>query len=188
MNAKAPFFFLLFLCIIGSMHLSAQCKLILEYDEAGNRIYRGHGSDGNADLAVTLTFLPTNINGPTTIFFTIQISEIENNCALGEISVIFTKDARLSFTYDQSLINYGPFALDNPKWEYDGTSFPSFHFFKSNVSIGPGQANKFGFEATYDPQQTSGEVSYTITILSGSGGEINFSNNIDSETLFYQSN
>ncbi len=168
--------------------INAQCKLILEYDEAGNRVYRGHGSTEAADLTITLTLIPTNINGPTTLFFRAQVSEIAGNCAVGDITVVTSDDSKFTFTYDPSLINYGPFSLNNPDWEHDATSYPGLHLYKNSQNLAAGATSSFGIEGVYDPQGTSGVTPFTFTIIVGSGGETNGNNNNDAERLIFQSN
>jgi len=81
----------------------------------------------------------------------------------------------------------GSFVIENPQWTYDGTN-SSFHFWTRDISIAANGSSTFGFEAVYDPQNSSGIVNYTVTILLGSGGEVNGDNNIDSETILYFTN
>jgi len=142
---------------------------------------------GVPDITPVITFIPTNVNGVTDMFFTIKVQELLFEDTDGLITLIFPVDSRLTFTYDQSLTNFGPFSLDNPEWTYDGSN-PSFHVWTSNTVIPGGSSSILGFEAVYDPQNTTGEVPFTVTIITGSGSEVNDANNIDAETLDYFSN
>ncbi len=143
-------------------------------------------SDNVPDLSAIMTFLPTTSNGITDMAWTVRVQELDNQQTNGTVTVIMGRDARLSFTYDPSLTQIGPFTIDNPSWTYDDSN-SSFHIWTSNVSIDALDNSSFGFEASYDPQGTSGTTTYTMTILSGSGGELNGLNNADAETLLYQS-
>jgi len=176
---------LLLFCLFETVSF-AQCKLIIEYDVAGNRISRGMSGDGK-DLAPSFTLLPTIAHGVTDMGFHIQIQEVDGGCGSGTTTVIIPKDARLSFTYDSNLTSMGPWSLDNSSWTYDGTN-GSFHIWTTDESIDNNSSLSFGFNAQYDPQNTTGINSISVTILTGSGGETDGSNNSDAETLIFHSN
>jgi len=139
------------------------------------------------DLSNVLTFLPTGTTGVTDMAWSIRVQELEDFPTSGVVTIILAKDERLTFSYDPSLTTLGPFDLSNSDWVYDGSN-SSFHIWTSNLSIEALGNSSFGFEATYDPQGTSGSSTYTVTIVSGSGGELNGANNADAETIIYQSN
>jgi len=149
------------------------------------------GIDGYApgvpDITPIITFVPTNVNGVTDMAFTIKTQELIDVPTNGEITLILPKDDRLTFSYNPEASNIGPFAVENSKWDYDGSN-GSFHIWKTTSVIEALSASTFGFFATYNPQMTTGEVTFTVTILTGSGAENNFLNNIDAETLDYFSN
>jgi len=166
---------------------TSQCKLVISYDQAGNRIFKGLESDNPADLTTSVTVLPTIATGITTNYWQIKIQEVAGECSSGEIMVVMPKDPRLTFTYDPTLTTVAIFSVDNSNWTYDNSN-QFFHIWRSNDSIEASSSSKFGMVAQYDPQATSGSVSYAITIVSGSGGEVNSSNNIDVETILYHSN
>lgn len=143
-------------------------------------------SENVPDLSSVITFLPTSADGITTMAWTARFQELDNQPTSGTITAILPKDGRLNFTYDPSLTVIGPFGLNNADWSYDGSN-ASFHIWTSNVSIDALGISSFGFEGVYDPQGTSGQTTFTITLLSGSGGELDGTNNADAETLNYQS-
>jgi len=145
------------------------------------------GIDGYAgvpDITPIITFIPTNVTDVTDMFFTIRTQELINTPTNGLITLIFPKDDRLTFTYNQGLTSSPIGPLDNPDWTYDGTN-SSFHIWTSTTTIDALDASTLGFFAQYDPQMSTGEVTFTITIVTGSGSENNFLNNIDAETLDY---
>ena len=143
-------------------------------------------SENVPDLSTVMTFLPTSVNGATLMAWTNRIQELDDQSTSGTITVIMAKDERLSFTYDPTISSIGPFDVINSDWSYDDSN-SSFHIWTSAESLDALGLTAFGFEAEYDPQNTSGQTTFTMTILSGSGGEINGLNNIDAETLIYQS-
>lgn len=69
-----------------------------------------------------------------------------------------------------------PFAVNNSKWEYDDSN-PTFHIWKFATANNPGDlidgfsSSIFGLLAVYNPPNTAGEVTFTNTIISGSGNE-----------------
>ena len=145
------------------------------------------GFAGVPDITPVITFLPTSVNGPTEMVFTIKTQELLDVPTNGLITLILPKDDRLTFTWEQSLTAIGPFALENQIWTYDGSN-PSFHIWTTTEVIDALGSSTFGFNAVYDPENTTGEVPFTVTIVTGSGSEVNFDNNIDAETLDYFSN
>jgi len=142
--------------------------------------------NGTPDLSPITTVLPTTADGITASVWTIKVQENEGVVTNGTISVIMPKDLRLSFSYDQQLTTVGIFPVENALWTYAPNS--SFHIWTRDTPINPNESTTFGFEAVYDPQNTSGTVSYNATILNASGGETNGSNNIDVETIIFNSN
>jgi len=149
-------------------------------DEDNNLICDGAVSD----LTCSFTLLPGLSNGTSTLSHIIEIQELIGLSTLEPITVILPKDERMTFIYQNNMSELGPFNLDNNVWDYDGND-PSFHIWTSNSEIQGSAVSSFGFEAVYDPQETTGQTAYTISIIAGSGGEVYSSNNIDAETLSY---
>jgi len=129
------------------------------------------GYSGVPDITPIITFIPTNVTGVSDLFFTIRTQELINT-------------PRLTFTYNQGLTSSPIGPLQNPDWTYDGSN-ASFHQWTSTTTIDALDASTLGFFATYDPEMSTGEVTFTVTIVAGSGTENNFDNNIDAETLDY---
>jgi len=140
-----------------------------------------------SDITTSMTMIPSTANGTTNVIFKFQIQELANFDTDGDITLVVPKDGRLTTNWDPNATMAGPFPVDNASWDYDG-SHPSFHIWTTNEIILSGGSTSFGFESTYDPQGTTGQVSYTGTIIQNSGGEGNGLNNIDSETIIYFSN
>jgi len=139
------------------------------------------------DITPSMTLIPSLANGITDVFFTIKISELEFYETTDAITVVFPKDSRLDLDWDAAATSLGPFSIDNTNWTYDNSN-SSFHIWTTEVQIEGGGQMTFGFSASFDPENTTGSVSYTGTIMQNSGGELNGLNNIDSETIIYFSN
>jgi len=144
------------------------------------------GEMGEPDLSVVTTLLPTVATGVTDNVWSIKVVENGGAQTSGTISVIMPQDPRLPINWDSNATMIEIFPVENSEWTY--TPNASFHIWTRDASIAGNSSSTFGFESTYDPQNTSGEVSYNVTILSNSGGETNGLNNIDVETLIFQSN
>ncbi len=142
-----------------------------------------------SDITKSVTFLPSVVNGlNSSMYIQCRVIEQNNVPTEGPITVILPRDARLTFAYDSNLTSDPLGTVDNQDWTYDGTN-TSFHIWTLNTSIAADGISKFSMlDVSYDPQETSGVVPYTFSILAGSGSENNFSNNIDVETLSYFSN
>ena len=143
-------------------------------------------SDLLTDITPILTFIPTAITGVTGVLWTLKVQELENGPTSGQITLILPKDDRMNFVWDPNLTSVGPFTVDNSFWDYDASN-SSFHIWTSTDVIQNQSSQTLGFISDYDPQNTSGIVTYTATLLSGSGNESNTFNNIDVETLTYNS-
>jgi len=139
------------------------------------------------DLTLSTSLLPTNASGITTVFFVINIFEVGSANTSGTITAILPKDPRMSFNWEPNAQTIGISNVDNQDWTYDATN-SAYHIWTTESTITGNGSSTFGIEAAFDPENTTGTVSYTATILSTSGSEQNGVNNIDVETLIYFSN
>jgi hypothetical protein len=142
---------------------------------------------GVTDITPVISFIPGVVNGASPMAFQIRCQELLGVPTSGTITMVIPKDPRLTFTYDDDKTSVGPFSLENSKWAYNGGN-ASFHIWTTEDVIPASGSSTFGFEALYTPENSTGEVTYTVTIITGSGGENNFLNNIDAETLVYFNN
>ncbi len=140
--------------------------------------------EAKADLTCSFTMLPSLSNGVSELSFIIQVQELIGLNTTDTIQIVLPKDERLSLDYIPDLMEMGPFILQNGNWEYDGSS-PLFHVWKNGKELLANNSTRFGFVATFDPDETTGVSTFTITLLPGSGGEEYFLNNIDVERLNY---
>ena len=150
-----------------------------------------NGNDGFTinftDITPVIAFVPGVAIGQTPMAFQFKVQELLDVPTSGEITLVFPVDPRLVFSWEPAKTSVGPFLLENAKWAYDNSN-PSFHIWRTNDVIPALGSSTLGFEAVYTPENSSGEVTWTITIVSNSGGENNIFNNIDAETLVYFNN
>jgi hypothetical protein len=106
----------------------------------------------------------------------------------GPVIIHIPKDQlwAISGSYDPSMIILGTTSLDNNDWTYsqDGVN----HIFTSSITILAGGFSTFGFRISFNPGSSMGTNPITSQVVSGGGGEVQVSNNSDSERLDYFQN
>ncbi len=145
------------------------------------------GVDGYAgipDITVSFNILTTLMDGITSANAIFNLYELAGVNTNGTITLILAKDNRFTFTYNNTLSTLGSQSVNNADWSYDSSN-PSFHIWESIVPINALGKSNFGLEFVYDPQNTSGQVSYSITVIAGSGGEMINYNNQDVEEITF---
>ena len=142
---------------------------------------------GDPDLTCTFSFIPGVANGTTLMATSVSVRELNDIPSTGLITVVIPKDPSLSFSFNSSATFIGPYAVDNASWTYDSSN-PAFHVFTTDESIPAGETLSLGYVASFAPGNSNGQVTYTATVVANSGGESNFYNNIDAETLVFFNN
>lgn len=136
------------------------------------------------DLTPVVTVAPANISGVSNVGVAIRINEVNQiNSDGSDIRVRIPIDQRIVFSWDPSLTAVAFNQVENSKWSYAMT--PLFHEFTFPFTLNAGLNSAFGFNAVYDPQNTSGQTTITATVVPLTGGEDNPANNSDSEMLIY---
>ncbi len=133
------------------------------------------------DLACTFNILSSIMDGNTFEFGIIDVYEVAGDATVGTITIRLEKDDNLDFVYDPSLAIAGLYIVNNAVWTYDDSD-PDFHVFTLEDTIPANGKSSIGFIFNYDTQE-DGEVVYTVSIASGSGGDTNESNNVDVEAI-----
>ena len=137
------------------------------------------------DVTPTITVLPTTgIVGPTNMTVRVEIREINVANTRSPIIVGVPKVSYLNFTYDPSLTMVpGGGAVENSKWAFSET--PSLWIFTRTEVLPEGSMSSFGFSGVFSSGAVGGEINFSSIILNGSGQEINYTNNNDSEIIFF---
>lgn len=141
---------------------------------------------GLPDLTPVTTVVPGNLAGISQLSTVVTITELGyvDTDPTQDIIVRIPSDSRYSFTFNQGLTQVGFNSVENARFTYLGNN-SLFHQFRLNGVLAKGSQVAFGVIGTYDPQNTSGSTTITATIAPMSGGESNFSNNSDAETIWY---
>lgn len=158
-------------------------------DSTINGAFPPLGSSANclslpADLAPVLTVTPSSLQGVSSVNVVVKVGEVAlQNTDGSKILVRVPVDPRFTFTWDPTLTTVGFDPVQNNHWTYSAGVV--FHEFETSKVITAGTILTFGYVATYDPQNTSGQSTLTVSILPGSGSEQEFDNNSDAEQIIY---
>lgn len=137
------------------------------------------------DLSPVITVVPGNIQSVAAVGVAIEVFELNNvNTSGSSILVRVPSDPRLTFTWNPTLTSVAFTTINNSAWNYLGDNGIVHQFLYTGVQMA-GTITGFGFESTYDPQNTDGQTTITSTIVPFSGGECNILNNSDAERLVY---
>lgn len=140
------------------------------------------------DLTPTTFILPGNISGLSSVQTAIRIRELNNADTDGTpITVRIPSDPRFQFTWNPGLTSAALIPVQNSDWNYlgDNTFYHAWTYNGPGQVLTGGTTTALGFQATYDPQSTSGTTTVTATVVPFSGGECTITNNVDSEKLVY---
>jgi len=140
------------------------------------------------DLTSTLIVSPNIMHGVTDFSFILRITELNGVNSDGTITVHIPKDPRwiLKNGFDVGMTELDGTALNNDNWTYSEND--TYHILTSSAVITGGNSSTIGFIVTFDPGSTRGIYTITAQILSGGGGEVRVSNNVDSERVDYFQN
>lgn len=137
------------------------------------------------DLTPVITVAPSTLYGNTTFSARVDIWNLSNVSSTGTIKVFVTKSALISYTYNPSLSMSMGSSVQNQSWTLDATSNTSYYIFTTSVSIEPQGKLSFGLNGALTPGSTKGQLTNTVIINPGSGGESLITNNADAEIIRY---
>jgi hypothetical protein len=143
------------------------------------------------DLTPTITILPAISNGTTNVLQArITVKEVLGvNTTTQPVYVSIPASQHYTVNpYNSTTTNVYGLPVQNSNWTYLGL-FNGRHFFQY-IGTAPIPANgttSFGINLTFNSNGTSGKENVVVAILDGSGGETNFLNNYDDETIVYSS-
>ncbi|MBK7764375.1 MAG: hypothetical protein IPI46_13695 [Bacteroidetes bacterium] len=139
------------------------------------------------DYTPSISIAPNAITGITNMRIILTITELLNRTPCSDVYVFVPRlEPRFTMAYEPTATVVGGVPVNNNDWQYFNTN-PNFYVWKfTGASAFPGGSeSKIGFLGNYDPSQTDGETSFNVQIFQGSGGELNITNNTDSEILLY---
>lgn len=156
------------------------------YDAAGNRIKRVSAPDLVPRIIVT----PAQVVGPTNLEITVAVvnsGQLPTNGS--EITVRVVKNSLMTgFNYNPVLTSTASgLSVQNSIWTPSEDA--TFYLFKTTTVIPKGSQRRLVYHVLLNPGVFSGSFSLGATIpANGSGGESNYLNNQDSESIIFSSN
>ena len=146
----------------------------------------------NSDLTPTITLSPSSFVVPSTnhsrsLRMYVRISEILDFPTNGVITLKIEKDSRFTFSFNQTLTNLGSTVLQNSIWTFDDTD-PMYWVWSTSNIINGLNSSTFGVQGVFNTEGTSGTKVFTVILEPGSGGEVNITNNSNSEQIDYFTN
>lgn len=143
--------------------------------------------DNIPDYTPSISIAPNAITGITNMRIILTITELLNRTPCSDVYVFVPRlEPRFTMSYEPTATIVGGVPVNNNDWQYFNTN-PNFYVWKfiGAAAFPGGSDSKIGFLGNYDPSQTDGETSFNVQIFQGSGGELNITNNTDSEILLY---
>lgn len=140
------------------------------------------------DLTPILTILPAVVTGDNVVLeCRIRVREV-NGAATTATPIYVSIPASSHYTvqpYNPAGTTYAGSPVQNSNWAYAGL-INGRHFFQyTGPLIAASGSSAVGFTINYSANKTAGKENVIAAILDGSGGENNFLNNQDSETVLY---
>jgi len=127
------------------------------------------------------------VNGTGTLYYAVTVTEIAGGDTDGTaIKAYVPVDPRLTFTWNPTMTQSGFATVANVDWTY--ALVGGFHVFTLNNTTGiitAGDSYSLGFEAEYDPQNSSGVFNAAVFLTGGTGGETISNNNGDSANVSF---
>ncbi|MBD2757591.1 hypothetical protein [Spirosoma validum] len=137
------------------------------------------------DLVGLITINPDVIRSNTPITAIIDVVETKKVPTSGPITVYMLKDTSfVHFKFNPTATSIDNSSVQNADWSFDDTTNPHFYIFKSTKAIAGGKMSTIGLTGLFTTT-ISGRSGISVTILKGSGGEVNNLNNSGSTTINY---
>lgn len=137
------------------------------------------------DLVALITINPDVVRSNTPITAFIDIVETKNVPTSGIITVRVLKETSfVHFKFNPTATSIDNNNVQNADWSFDDTTNPHFYIFKSTKVIAAGKMSTIGLTGLFTTT-ISGRSGIGVTILKGSGGEVNHLNNSASTAISY---
>jgi hypothetical protein len=138
------------------------------------------------NLTPSVQFLPSITHGVQTVSVITTVAETKNVATDSTITVYVTRDPKYTIMFSPAETTVGGRAVNNSIWTLD-TSNPQFYIFRTNTVLPGNGTSKFGFDLTFNPNNSNGSTTITAFIGTNSGGEstADANDNTDNDVLIY---
>ena len=135
------------------------------------------------DLVPIVYTQPYYQNGTASFSVVVDVYEINSIPTKGLITLYFAKDPLVNLSFSSANSSLGNRSVQNSVWTFDATSSPDFYLLTTNQEIEAGGKLSVGITGVYLPGKTKSTLTLGTTILGGSGGEVNITNNSDTDRI-----
>ncbi|GAB4021768.1 ExeM/NucH family extracellular endonuclease [Spirosoma koreense] len=136
------------------------------------------------DLTPVITARPATAVGTIDFTVVVDLYEVNSVATSGPITVRVTRDSHVNLTLDAGASSVGGKPVLNSAWVLD-TSNPSYYTLTTSQVIAAGGQLSFGLSGTLAANSTTGSLTVSPVILAGSGGDVDPTNNSDSDKVEY---
>lgn len=135
------------------------------------------------DVTPVIYVNPSSIYGNRSMSVIVEVYELNSIATSGPITINVTRDPKLSLTFDPTANLVGGRSVQNSDWGFDDSS-PDHYVLTSHQAATAGSMMAFGLSGTFSSGATSGVINVSSVIM-GSEGENNLSNNADADKVEY---
>ncbi|MBD2751390.1 beta strand repeat-containing protein [Spirosoma validum] len=136
------------------------------------------------DLALLTYVRPSLAYGTTPVTVVVDVVELKSVPTNGLITVKINRDAKYNLTLPATATSVGSRPVQNSLWQLNDSD-PNYYVLTTTSVVPAGDRLSFGLTGSMTPNATSGSLSISSVVVSGSGGETNFLNNIDADRIDY---
>lgn len=135
------------------------------------------------DLTPVVYAQPSLLYGGKSISVVVDVFELNAVATNGTVTVNVTRDPKFSLNFEPTASSIGGHSVQNSAWSFDDSS-PDYYILTSNQAVGAGSLLSFGLNGMFEPGSTTGTVNIS-TVIMGSTGEQNLTNNSDADKIEY---
>lgn len=143
-------------------------------------------SSAGPDLSPTIAFIPSTIVGTTNMGIVLNVYEFNDIATSGLITVYVLKDPLYTLAFNPASTVTAGQAVNNSVWTIDVITNPLYYIMTTNTVIPASGGLAAGFTTIFVPGASRGTTVITTFVSSGSGGEIDYTNNADDDTMVYK--
>ncbi|CAN5249760.1 hypothetical protein BH09BAC4_BH09BAC4_35700 [soil metagenome] len=135
------------------------------------------------DLVPLIFALPSLTYGTSTINVVVNVLELNSVASNEVITVKLARDSRLVLNFDPFAGLIGGRPVQNSAWNFDNSDSDFYVLTTKQIFPAHGKIS-FGLSGLLSPDNSSGTFSVG-SVVAGSAGELNISNNGDAEVIHY---
>ena len=136
------------------------------------------------DLSPVVYAAPSVRYGISSCSVVVEVYELNSAPTSGTITVYVSRQNQINMTFPENATSVGGIAVQNNAWTLN-TSDPDYYILTTSTVITGGGILAFGLEGVLNPNNTSGTLAISASIVPYSGGETNITNNTAGAKIDY---